>query len=48
MKERGFPGGPAVKNPHANAGNKGSIPAPGRSHMPGSSSAVRTATESVL
>ena len=29
-----FPGGPVVKNPPANAGDTGSIPAPGRSHMP--------------
>ena len=30
----GFPGGTVVKNPPANAGNMGSIPGPGRSHMP--------------
>ena len=30
----GFPGGAAVKNPPANAGDMGSIPGPGRSHMP--------------
>jgi len=30
----GFPGGPVVKNPPANAGDTGSIPGPGRSHMP--------------
>ena len=29
-----FPGGTVVKNPPANAGNTGSIPGPGRSHMP--------------
>ena len=29
-----FPGGTVVKNPPANAGDKGSIPGPGRSHMP--------------
>ena len=29
---RDFPGG-AVKNPPANAGDMGSIPGPGRSHM---------------
>ena len=29
-----FPGGAVVKNPPANAGDKGSIPGPGRSHMP--------------
>ena len=31
---RGFPGGPVVKNPPANAGDKGSIPGARRSHMP--------------
>ena len=30
----GFPGGPVVKNLPANAGDTGSIPDPGRSHMP--------------
>ena len=30
----GFPGGAAVKNPPANAGDTGWIPGPGRSHMP--------------
>ena len=29
---RGFPGGTVVKNP-SNAGDTGSIPSPGRSHM---------------
>ena len=29
-----FLGGPVVKNPPANAGDMGSIPGPGRSHMP--------------
>ena len=29
-----FPGGPAVKNPPANAGNMDSIPGRGGSHMP--------------
>ena len=34
-KERGdFPGGAVVKNPPANAGDTGSSPGPGRSHMP--------------
>ena len=28
------PGGTAVKNPPANAGDMGLIPGPGRSHMP--------------
>ena len=30
----GFPGGPVVKNLLANAGDMGSIPGPGRFHMP--------------
>ena len=29
-----FPGGAVVKNPPASAGDTGSIPGPGRSHMP--------------
>ena len=29
-----FPGGAGVKNPPANAGDMGSSPGPGRSHMP--------------
>ena len=29
-----FPGGAGVKNPPVNAGDTGSIPGPGRSHMP--------------
>ena len=32
--ERDFPGGAVVKNPPANAGDMGSSPGPGRSHMP--------------
>ena len=31
---RGFPGGAVVKNPPANAGDTGSSPGLGRSHMP--------------
>ena len=31
---RDFPGGTVVKNPPANAGDMGSRPGPGRSHMP--------------
>ena len=31
-----FPGGAVVKNLPANAGDTGTIPDPGRSHMPGS------------
>ena len=34
QKLRGFPGGPVVKNPPANAGDTGSSPGPGRSYMP--------------
>ena len=34
LKFRGFPGGSVVKNPPANAGDTGSIPDLGRSHMP--------------
>ena len=30
---RGFPGGTVVKNPPANAGDTGSSPGPGRSHV---------------
>ena len=30
---QGFPRGPVIKNPPGNAGDPGSIPAPGRSHM---------------
>ena len=33
-KIRGFPGGAVVENPPANAGDTGSSPGPGRSHMP--------------
>ena len=33
----GFPGGAVVENLPANAGNTGSNPGPGRSHMPWSS-----------
>ena len=33
-ENRDFPGGTVVKNPPANAGDTGSIPGPGRSHMP--------------
>ena len=32
-EERDFPGGAVVKNPPANAGDTGSSPGPGRSHM---------------
>ena len=34
MKCQDFSGGPVVENPPANAGDMGSIPGPGRSHMP--------------
>ena len=33
-QNQGFPGSSAVKNPPAKAGDTGSIPGPGRSHMP--------------
>ena len=33
-ENRDFPGGAEVKNPPANAGDMGSSPGPGRSHMP--------------
>ena len=36
---RDFPGGVVVENPPANAGDMGSIPGPGRSHMPRSNQA---------
>ena len=36
-KSQGFPGGAVVKNSPANAGDTGSSPGPGRSHMPQSS-----------
>ena len=35
----GFPGGAVVKNLPANAGDTGSSPGPGRSHMPPSNQA---------
>ena len=34
LPTRDLPGGPLVKTPPANAGNTGSIPGPGRFHMP--------------
>ena len=34
LESRDFPGGAVVKNPPANAGDMGSSPGPGRSHMP--------------
>ena len=34
VKQGGFPGGAAVKNPPANSGDTGSIPGLGRSQMP--------------
>ena len=33
-KKQDFPGGAVVGNPPANAGDTGSCPGPGRSHMP--------------
>ena len=35
-----FPGGPVAKSPPANAGDKSSIPGPGRVHMPKASKPV--------
>ena len=35
-----FPGGAVVKNLPANTGDMGSIPGPGRSHMPGATKLV--------
>ena len=46
-KERDFPGGTVVKNLPANAGDTGSSPGPGRSHMPQLSPRTTT-TEPVL
>ena len=34
IETQGFPGGTVVKNPPASAGDTGSSPGPGRSHMP--------------
>ena len=34
LNSRDFPGGTVVGNPPANAGDTGSSPGPGRSHMP--------------
>ena len=34
FKKRDFPGGAVIKNPPANAGDTGSSPCLGRSHMP--------------
>ena len=34
IESEGFPGGAVVKNLPANEGDTGSIPGPGRSHMP--------------
>ena len=39
MTQQGFPGGTVVENPPANAGDTGSSPGPGRSHMPQSNEA---------
>ena len=39
MPNSGFPGGAVVKNPPASAGDTGSSPGPGRSHMPQSNQA---------
>ena len=37
IRAQDFPGGAVVQNPPANAGDTGSSPGPGRSHMPQSS-----------
>ena len=42
MMGQGFPGGAVVKNLPANAGDTGSSPGLGRSHMPGSDRARET------
>ena len=34
VTDQGFPGGAMVKNPPANAGDTGSSPGAGRSHVP--------------
>ena len=44
----GFPGGSEVKNPPAKAGDMGSVPGLGRSHMPRSSCLSAPTVESVL
>ena len=44
----GFPGGTVVKNPPANAGNTGSSPGPGRSHITEQLSPCATTTEPAL
>ena len=41
----GFPGGGVVKNPPANAGDTGSSPGLGRSHMPRSNEASARSEE---
>ena len=41
----GFPGGSVVKNPPANAGDTGSIPGPGRSHLHSATTPRGQATE---
>ena len=38
---RGFPGGAVVKSPPADAGDTGSSPGPGRSHMRGATKPMR-------
>ena len=43
-----FPGGTVVKNPPANAGDTGSIPGLGRSHMLGKLSPCATTIGPVL
>ena len=47
-KDQGFPGGSVVKNPPANAGDTGSVPNLGRSHMPRQLNPCFTIAEPVL
>ena len=44
----GFPGGAVVESPPANAGDMGSCPGPGRSHMPWAMAAEPARPEPVL
>ena len=44
MRSWDFPGGALVRNPHANAGDTGSVSGPGRSHMPWSNLSLCTTT----
>ena len=48
MKLKGFPGASVVKNPPANAGDTGSSPGLGRSHMPQSNKARAPQLQNLL